>query len=99
MTAKQIRIFLLYIPAVLLAVWTAPTTSAAGRDEIRIVGSSTVFPFSTAVAEEFGQVTEYRTPVVEKVPALAVDSNCFAPGLVSRIPISPIPRAVLKRQK
>jgi len=65
MTAKQIRVFLLYIPAVLLAVWTAPTTSAAGRDEIRIVGSSTVFPFSTAVAEEFGQVTEYRTPVVE----------------------------------
>jgi len=35
------------------------------RDEIRIVGSSTVFPFSTAVAEEFGQITDFKTPVVE----------------------------------
>ncbi|MEO0344424.1 MAG: substrate-binding domain-containing protein [Pseudomonadota bacterium] len=38
---------------------------AAARDEIRIVGSSTVFPFSTAVAEQFGQTTDFPTPVVE----------------------------------
>jgi phosphate transport system substrate-binding protein len=35
------------------------------RDQIRIVGSSTVFPFSTAVAEQFGKTTEFATPVVE----------------------------------
>ena len=35
------------------------------RNQIRIVGSSTVFPFSTAVAEEFGQMTNFKTPVVE----------------------------------
>ena len=35
------------------------------RDEIRIVGSSTVFPFSTVVAERFGRGTNYSTPVVE----------------------------------
>ncbi len=35
------------------------------RDTIRIVGSSTVFPFSTAVAEQFGQTSSFRTPVVE----------------------------------
>ncbi len=35
------------------------------RDTIRIVGSSTVFPFSTAVAEHFGQTSGYPTPVVE----------------------------------
>ena len=35
------------------------------RDQIRIVGYSTVFPFSTAVAEEFGNNTEFKTPVVE----------------------------------
>lgn len=29
-------------------------TDAHARDQIRIVGSSTVFPFSTAVAEQFG---------------------------------------------
>ncbi len=38
---------------------------AEARDQIRIVGSSTVFPFSTAVAEQFGKTTEFKTPVVE----------------------------------
>ncbi|MRG71765.1 phosphate ABC transporter substrate-binding protein [Alphaproteobacteria bacterium HT1-32] len=39
--------------------------SASARDQIRIVGSSTVFPFSSAVAEEFGRSTSFKTPVVE----------------------------------
>jgi phosphate transport system substrate-binding protein len=38
---------------------------AAARDQIRIVGSSTVFPFSTAVAESFGRAGGFKTPVVE----------------------------------
>lgn len=38
---------------------------AEARDQIQIVGSSTVFPFSTAVAERFGQTTSFSTPVVE----------------------------------
>jgi phosphate transport system substrate-binding protein len=38
---------------------------AAARDQIRIVGSSTVFPFATAVAEQFGKATRFKTPVVE----------------------------------
>ena len=38
---------------------------AQARDQIRIVGSSTVFPFSTAVAEQFGKDTKFKTPVVE----------------------------------
>ena len=40
-------------------------TAATARDEIRIVGSSTVFPFSTVVAEQFGKKTDFATPVVE----------------------------------
>ncbi len=39
--------------------------AAHARDQIQIVGSSTVFPFSTAVAEAFGQKTKFSTPVVE----------------------------------
>ena len=39
--------------------------AAEARDQIRIVGSSTVFPFSTAVAEEFGRSTDFKTPIVE----------------------------------
>lgn len=38
---------------------------AMARDQIRIVGSSTVFPFSTAVAESFGSTGSFKTPVVE----------------------------------
>ncbi|MCB1969394.1 MAG: substrate-binding domain-containing protein [Geminicoccaceae bacterium] len=41
------------------------TGEAQARDQIRIVGSSTVFPFSTAVAEHFGNKTSFPTPVVE----------------------------------
>ncbi len=51
--------------AVTLVVSAAITQAADARDQIRIVGSSTVFPFSTAVAEEFGKVTEFKVPVVE----------------------------------
>ena len=53
-------------PIVLAAtVLFAFTTTAQARDQIRIVGSSTVFPFSTAVAEKFGKSTSFKTPVVE----------------------------------
>ena len=38
---------------------------AQSRDQIRIVGSSTVFPFSAAVAEQFGKTSDFKTPVVE----------------------------------
>jgi phosphate transport system substrate-binding protein len=38
---------------------------AAARDQIKIVGSSTVFPFATAVAEEFGRTSDFKTPVIE----------------------------------
>lgn len=38
---------------------------AAGRDYIEIVGSSTVYPFSTVVAETFGKKTRFKTPKVE----------------------------------
>lgn len=43
----------------------ASATVAQARDQIRVVGSSTVFPFSTTVAEEFGKSTSFQTPVIE----------------------------------
>lgn len=49
----------------MVAVATA-AGAAAARDQIRIVGSSTVFPFSTSVAETFGKTTGFKTPVVEQ---------------------------------
>jgi phosphate transport system substrate-binding protein len=38
---------------------------AQARDQIRIVGSSTVYPFTTTVAEQFGKSSGMKTPVVE----------------------------------
>ncbi len=38
---------------------------AEARDTIRIVGSSTVYPFATTVAENFGKTTKFNTPVIE----------------------------------
>lgn len=49
--------------AALLA--TSIAMPAMARDQINIVGSSTVFPFATAVAEHFGKSTDFPTPVVE----------------------------------
>ena len=37
----------------------------AARDYIAIVGSSTVYPFSTVVAEQFGKTTGSKTPKIE----------------------------------
>ncbi len=39
--------------------------AAEARDQIRIVGSSTVYPFTTAVAEQLGKTGGVKTPVVE----------------------------------
>ena len=36
-----------------------------GRDYVYIVGSSTVYPFATVVAERFGRGSEFKTPKVE----------------------------------
>ena len=47
----------------LLALTAVPALAA--RDQIRIVGSSTVYPFTTAVAEAFGKASGMKTPVVE----------------------------------
>ena len=40
-------------------------TAQAARDHIVIVGSSTVYPFATVVAERFGKGTKFKTPKVE----------------------------------
>ncbi|GAB1258699.1 PstS family phosphate ABC transporter substrate-binding protein [Aurantivibrio plasticivorans] len=47
------------------AALTAAGAQAEGRDYISIVGSSTVYPFSTVVAERFGRSTNFKTPKVE----------------------------------
>jgi len=53
------------LAAAALAAACGQAYNQAARDYISIVGSSTVYPFSTLVAERFGRSTQYRTPKVE----------------------------------
>lgn len=54
------------IVAVLAAMTVSGAVLAAeGRDQINIVGSSTVYPFSTVVAEKFGNITKFKAPKIE----------------------------------
>jgi phosphate transport system substrate-binding protein len=49
----------------LSAAVIAGSAQAAQRDYISIVGSSTVYPFATVVAEQFGKTTQFKTPKIE----------------------------------
>lgn len=44
---------------------TKSAATNSNRDQIKIVGSSTVYPFATTVAENFGRTTAFKTPIVE----------------------------------
>ena len=48
-----------------VAAVSASAAAAQDREPIQIVGSSTVFPFATAVVERFGRTTDYPTPVID----------------------------------
>jgi len=54
------------VPLALLVAWALPAAARAEtRDHVTAVGSSTVFPFATAVAESVGRQGRFRTPVIE----------------------------------
>ena len=59
------KILVLLTVVFFLAVSFTPTAAASGRNYINIVGSSTVYPFATVVAEQFGRSTSYKTPKIE----------------------------------
>jgi phosphate transport system substrate-binding protein len=51
--------------AMVLAGMTGVAGAQSARDYISIVGSSTVYPFATVVAEQFGKTTSFKTPKIE----------------------------------
>jgi len=48
-----------------LAIAAVSATAAQARDQVRLVGSSTVFPYTQAVAENFANMTGMPSPVAE----------------------------------
>ena len=57
--------FVLSLATASVLVAAASASAADGRDYISIVGSSTVYPFATSVAEQFGKTTKFKTPKIE----------------------------------
>jgi phosphate transport system substrate-binding protein len=51
--------------AVSLLLVSHLANAQAARDQITVVGSSTVYPFTAAVAEQFGRAGKFKTPKVE----------------------------------
>ncbi|MHC8508471.1 MAG: substrate-binding domain-containing protein [Rhodospirillales bacterium] len=62
---KKIAAPLAALAAGLMMCAAHSAAEAADRSHMMIVGSSTVYPFSTVVAEQFSKTTSFRAPVVE----------------------------------
>ncbi|MGD9825781.1 substrate-binding domain-containing protein [Desulfobacter sp.] len=60
---KLIVTSIAFVYVVILGISQA--RAGAARDYISIVGSSTVYPFATVVAENFGKKTRFKTPKIE----------------------------------
>ncbi len=56
---------LLFAGALAAVTIASAPVHGASRDYIAIVGSSTVYPFATVVAEQFGKTTQFKTPKIE----------------------------------
>jgi phosphate transport system substrate-binding protein len=57
----------------------------AARDYISIVGSSTIYPFATVVAENFGKKTHYKVPKIESTGS-GGGHKLFGAGIGVRYP-------------
>jgi phosphate transport system substrate-binding protein len=53
------------LAAAVMAALVSGNAAAAARDHVEIVGSSTVYPFATVVAEQFGKSSKFKTPKIE----------------------------------
>ena len=53
------------LAAGIVCTLSAIVQAQSARDSINIVGSSTVYPFTTTVAEQFGRAGKFKTPKVE----------------------------------
>jgi len=63
----------LKLSTAVIAVVAISATAAAAREEIRRVGSSTVFPYTQAVAEQFANNTGFPSPIVESTADRRID--------------------------
>jgi phosphate transport system substrate-binding protein len=80
-----------FILAAFFVIGSVAGAQAQARDSISIVGSSTVYPFATVVAEQFGQTTNFKTPKIESTGS-GGGFKLFCSGVGVEHPTSPTPR-------
>ena len=61
----QQKVLTLLATSFLGLIFSAGASAQSGRDYVYVVGSSTVYPFATVVAERFGRSSEFKTPKIE----------------------------------
>ena len=88
------------IPALLVpAILGSLAQAQAGRDYISMVGSSTVYPFATTVAEQFGKAGKFKTPKVEST-GTGGGFKLFCSGVGAQFPdISNASRAIKSSER
>ena len=75
------------------------TATSYSRDQIKIVGSSTVYPYSTVVAEKFGKGGKFKTPVIEST-GTGGGMKLFCAGVgVNHPDITNASRAIKSKEK
>ena len=90
---KKIKIILLAFTAMIFA------STAQARDQIKIVGSSTVYPYATVVAEKFGKQSKFKTPVIEST-GTGGGMKLFCAGVGTAHPdITNASRAIKSKEK
>jgi len=65
MTSNLVASLTMVATAVVGVLGASVAVAQASRDYVYIVGSSTVYPFATVVAERFGRGSDFKTPKVE----------------------------------
>ena len=74
-------------------------TNSYSRDQIKIVGSSTVYPYATVVAEKFGKGGKFKTPVIEST-GTGGGMKLFCAGVGANQPdITNASRAIKPKEK
>ena len=83
---------------ILAAALAVVASNAQAREQIQIVGSSTVYPFATIVAEKFGQAGN-KTPVIEST-GTGGGMKLFCAGIgVNHPDITNASRAIKSKEK
>lgn len=81
-----------------LLVAVAISGAASARDQIKIVGSSTVYPYATVVAEKFGK-SGFKTPVIEST-GTGGGMKLFCAGVGTQHPdVTNASRAIKSKEK